>query len=150
MGMLLYICLKLLENCNVVNKFTLSCKVFFEALTPVCKALGQKLWAELGNSSYLKEVSMEEGKSNVYAIHPSKVILSLSVISCLDFPIHSFLQSVSHPLIPLFIYSTKVNLILSMCRTLGHRDVSHQSPCPQEAHSLAKETTALQCAKYFK
>ena len=49
---------------------------------PVCKALGQKLWRELGNSPYLKEVSVEEGKRNVYAIHPSKVILSLSVIFC--------------------------------------------------------------------
>ena len=77
----------------------------------MCKALGQKLWGELGNSSYLKGVSVEEGKSNVYAIHPSKVILSLSVISCLgclgnlavelSYP---FIHSVSESSFDSFVY----------------------------------------------
>ena len=79
----------------------------------MCKALGQKLWGELGNSSYLKGVSVEEEKSDVYAIHPnpSKVILSLSVISCLgclgnlavglSYP---FIHSVSESSFDSFVY----------------------------------------------
>lgn len=136
-----------LENCNMVDKFTLSSQVFLKQWLRVWRHSGVVGGVRVPSPS--QGTFHEEGK-NMYMWLISARLFSLTLsLSAQATSCHGLLLSTylfSHPFIKWPIYSTELHLSFSMSLAPGKGRWSRSN---QGDQSLAQKNTTLQFAKYF-